>query len=56
MPDDNSVDEGMQEGEELAECRSPGRDVLFVSDTERLRRIGISEKIGRVAIGELEKR
>jgi hypothetical protein len=56
MPDDNSPDEGMHEIEELAERSRPRRDVLFVSDTEMLRRIGISEKIGRVAVRELEKR
>jgi hypothetical protein len=56
MPNDNSPDEGMQEGEELAERRGLRRDVLFVTDTEMLRKIGISEKIGRVAIRELEKR
>ena len=56
MPNDNSPDEGTQEGEELAEHSRPRRDVLFVSDTEMLRRIGCSEKTGRVAIRELEKR
>ena len=30
--------------------------VLFISDAEMFRRMGISEKIGRIAIRELEKR
>jgi len=38
------------------ECRKSRAEVLFVSDTEMFRRIGISEKIGRIAVRELEKR
>ncbi len=56
MSNDYSPEEGMHDIEEPAERSKLRRDVLFVSDTEMLRRIGISEKIGRVAIRELEKR
>jgi len=56
MPYDNSPDEVMHEIQEVAERDMARRDVLFVSDTEMFRRIGISEKIGRVAVRELEKR
>jgi len=38
------------------EGRKSRAEVLFVSDTEMFRRIGISEKIGRIAVRELEKR
>jgi hypothetical protein len=32
------------------------REGLFIFDTEMYRRMGVSEKVGRVAVRELEKR
>jgi hypothetical protein len=56
MADNNSPDRDKLETDEPAECRKSRDKVLFVSDAEMLRRIGISDKIGRIAIRELEKR
>jgi hypothetical protein len=55
MADYNSPDRDNLETDESAECRKSRAEVLFVSDAEMFRRIGISEKIGRIAIRELEK-
>lgn len=51
-----SPDEDMVEMQEAAEHRASLSRVLFVTDAEMLRRIGISEKVGRNAIRDLEKR
>jgi hypothetical protein len=52
----DSTDEDLLEMQEAAEHRASLSKVLFVTDAEMLRRIGVSEKIGRIAIRELEKR
>ena len=56
MPEFDSSDDDMLKLQEGAEHRETLAGVLYVTDTEMLRRIGISEKIGRTAIRELEKR
>jgi hypothetical protein len=56
MADYNSPARDNLETNEPAEYCKSRAEVLFVSDVEMLRRIEISEKIGRVAIRELEKR
>lgn len=53
---DNSTAKDQLETNEPAEYCKSRAEALFVSDAEMLRRIGISEKIGRIAIRELEKR
>ena len=50
------ADDDLVEMQETSEPRASVARVLYVTDTEMLRRIGISEKIGRIAIKELEKR
>jgi hypothetical protein len=54
MAEFDSPDGDQFESDGLADCRNSS--ALFVSDTEMLRRIGVSKKIGRIAIRELEKR
>jgi hypothetical protein len=56
MTNIDDSDDHMLRMQEAAEHRSTLAPVLFVTDAEMLRRIGISEKIGRIAIRELEKR
>src|SRR5664279_3112811 len=56
MSDDASHDDIL---DNLNDHIEPARDrpeTLFISDAEMYRRIGVSEKIGRVAVRELEKR
>jgi hypothetical protein len=56
MTDIDPSDSEMLKLQETWEHRAALSPVLFVTDAEMLRRIGISEKIGRIAIRELEKR
>jgi hypothetical protein len=56
MSDFDTSDNDMLKMQESAEDREALNRVLYVTDAEMLRRIGISEKIGRIAIRELEKR
>jgi len=53
---DISPNTDQMENGDPPEGRKSRAEVLFVSDTEMFRRIGISEKIGRIAVRELEKR
>src|SRR5882762_4522942 len=53
---DISPNADQMENGDPPEGRKSRAEVLFVSDTEMFRRIGISEKIGRIAVRELEKR
>jgi hypothetical protein len=52
MSDGNPV----HEKDEPTDSEASRRDGLFIFDTEMYRRMGISEKVGRVAVRELEKR
>ena len=56
MSDSDAVDSDMLKMQEVAEYRESLTRVLYVTDAEMLRRIGVSEKIGRTAVKELERR
>ncbi|MEA2896777.1 MAG: hypothetical protein QOJ84_2392 [Bradyrhizobium sp.] len=45
-----------EESDEQTDFDAFRREALFIVDTEVYRRIGVSEKVGRVAVRELEKR
>ena len=56
MSDDSSHDDILGDLIERTEFAGLRPKTLFISDAEMYRRIGVSEKIGRVAVRELEKR
>jgi hypothetical protein len=45
-----------EESDEQTDFDAFRREALFIFDTEMYRRMGVSEKVGRVAVRELEKR
>jgi hypothetical protein len=53
MSDEIALHEDADEPRDFNAFRHEG---LFIFDTEMYRRIGVSEKVGRVAVRELEKR
>ena len=56
MSDNASHDDILADLSAHTEFEAARPETLFISDAEMYRRIGVSEKIGRYAVRELEKR